>query len=564
MMVFGAARVHPNAGSMRVGGGVCGHAGSGWRRAATMAMLAGWLALSAGTAFARDPVPEIRVLAPDFLLGGSSMLTVDFVDKDHLLVTFGVRRLMTREVDPPPDDDDRVVGAFLVELPSGKVLTQTEWRFHDRGRYLWNLGQGRFLLRVRDQLTVIAPMRAAKADDAFDQYPLLRVERHIVAILVSPNDDLLTVETTQRAKVAGQDVTVSLGDATIPDPVQINFYRLRGMGSGADGLQIEDAGAVHARDAIAVPMTSAGILDVLEGGKGRWLFNFDEDTGKVNELAEYDTSCFPHTTFVGHSEFIAFGCRGSDDKLELAAFNLKGEEMWQQSFIDEQTAPTFAFAPAAGRFALGRIVTTGALYPQSPLTTSVVNAQEVRVYQSYNGKQLLHIDCTPAERAGQNFALSPDGMRLAVVRETMVHHAATKDYAAYNSTDTAVEVYAMPVLSDKDQMEVKRAEASAPVESDARIDLELQRIGAATAKELAKAAGGAGGGLSVTSEQSAVADAGSSAASGSDASSKAAASPQGEAESQATEVVEGDVQPSGPRKPPTLYGPDEKQPEKPQ
>ena len=65
---------------------------------------------------------------------------------------------MKREADPLPDDDDRTIGACLVELPSGKVLARTEWRDHDRLQYLWNLGHGRFLLRVRDRLTMIAPM----------------------------------------------------------------------------------------------------------------------------------------------------------------------------------------------------------------------------------------------------------------------------------------------------------------------------------------------------------------------------------------------------------------------
>jgi hypothetical protein len=33
------------------------------------------------------------------------------------------------------------------------------------------------------------------------------------------------------------------------------------------------------------------------------------------------------------------------------------------------------------------------------------------VYQSYNGKLLFRMDCTPVERAGQNYALSPDGLQ---------------------------------------------------------------------------------------------------------------------------------------------------------
>ena len=111
-----------------------------------------------------------QTLYPEFLLAGSSMLTVwTSWDKDHLLITFNVRRLMKREPNDPVDDLDRTVGAFLVELPSGKVLARTEWRLHDHGAYLWNLGHGRFMLRVRDRLTMIAPMASTDPNQAFSR-----------------------------------------------------------------------------------------------------------------------------------------------------------------------------------------------------------------------------------------------------------------------------------------------------------------------------------------------------------------------------------------------------------
>ena len=105
-----------------------------------------------------------------------------------------------------------------------------------------------------------------------------------------------------------------------------------------------------------------------------------------------------------------------------------------------------------------------------------MRSQEVRVLQSYNGKLLFKIDCTPVERAGGNFALSADGMRLAVVRETMVHHAATKDYDEYSEREAAVEVYALPPLTEQDEAAVQQAEAQAPRDTGARIDLSLQRV----------------------------------------------------------------------------------------
>ena len=419
---------------------------------------------------------------------GDSVLTVHYVDAGHLLITFAVRRLMKRDPDPRPGDDDRMVAAVLVELPSGKVLARTEWRVHDRLQYLWSLGHGRFLLRVRDRLAMIQPLAAANPDDAFREYPILQVERHIVAILVSSNSDLLTIETTKRPAAGGKrlDRCVSLGDSVPTDtaPVQINFYRLNSTDDSANGLQVISAGAIRTRVAVAVPMTNAGALEVLEGGKDRWMFNFNEHVGKVHELAAWDTSCFPRPTFVSHAEFVAFGCRGSSDKQDIAGFNLKGEQMWQQNFYEPYVSPLFGFAPAAGRFALGRTLVSSANEADSPLPASMVTSQEVRVFQTNSRKQLFRIDLTPVERSGQNFALSPDGMQIAAVRETQVHHAGTKDYDAYTQLEAGVEVYSLPPLTDHDPAVVKKTEAAAPEDVGARIDLSLERAscwGCATA-----------------------------------------------------------------------------------
>jgi hypothetical protein len=525
------------------------------------AMLAACMMLAAAAALARAAEPVARIplgplgyqtMVPEFRLAGSSMLRVDFVDADHLLVTFGLRQLMARLPGDPVDDDDRTVGAVVVELPTGKVLAKTQWRLHDRGQYLWGLGHGRFLLRVRDRLTVIAPMAAGGAKDAFREVPLLNIERHIVALMVSANEDLLTVETTQPAAGAetgeasvgaGPSGNLVIHDPAQTDsaPVQLNFYRLTSTGAGAEGLLATPAGAIRARTAVELPMTTGGFLDVKEGGKDSWLFNFDAHTGPVSELAEWDTTCFPRATFVGHGEYVAFGCRGSAERQALAGFNLKGEEMWQQNFSDQHTSPSFSFAPAAGRFALGRTVVTAAVDESAPMPESVVSAQEVRVVESYDGRVLFKIDCTPVERAGENFALSADGMRLAVVRETLVHHAATKDYDEYSEREAAVEVYALPALTEKDQAEVKAAEAMAPpLDAGARIDLSLERI--STPMEGDAAEDAASGMSAVGGDTSALA----TAAAGEQTAPVAAGA-----------AVEGDAGPGVARKRPTLYGPDE-------
>ena len=114
------------------------HVSLGLRKLA--ALLA--LVFVTSSALAKGPDPAARILLEplgfqtlqtQFLLAGSSMLTVDFVDEKHLLVTYSTKRLLKRLSECPPSDQDRTIDAVLLELPGGKVLARTAWRLHDRG-----------------------------------------------------------------------------------------------------------------------------------------------------------------------------------------------------------------------------------------------------------------------------------------------------------------------------------------------------------------------------------------------------------------------------------------------
>ena len=533
----------------------------------------GMKAFAAGAAVNSGQAQPIRIpmepmgfepLQAEYLLSGAVGLTVDFVDSDHLLVTFNTRHLMKREPDEQAGDDDRSVAALLVELPSGKVLAQAEWRLHDRLQYLWNMGHGRFLLRVRDRLTLLAPLDRMGAGDAFRGTPVLDLSsngaaRRIVALEISSDQDLLTLETVKR-RAASDNVTFSGSDEDAG--VQINFYRLNAV---PEGFMAEPAGIVRAPAAVSVPMTRAGMLDVLSGGKDRWLFNFNEHGGKVDELAEWDTTCSPHAIFVSHSEFIAFGCRGNQGTPVIAGFNLKGEEMWEQGLYEPYTSPDFAFAPAAGRFALERTVLSMQVdEPNMELPSSVVQGEEVRVYQTETGKVLLKVSVAPVERTGANYALSPDGMRLAAFDQAVSQRRTSKLGDPYTETATTLVVYPLPALGDKERAQVKEMEAKAPADTGARIDAAFVRMSredrGETAGVLAPAANaganlpvspaGGGGSANVASAGAVVDDKepGNPAMNG---QLPNAPGVDGPSPSEAAE------EPSGPRQAPTLYQPGE-------
>ena len=526
-----------------------------------LARLAVLVSLTAAPLFARPPGPAIRIpldslgfqpQPEQFLLAGSSMITLNYVDNHHLLFTFRVHRLMPRIADDPPDDEDRVIEAVLLETPSGRVLARTDLRLHDNGQYLWSLGHGRFLLRTRDTLTTFAPMANLASGQPFRQRPFLTTTRRIGAVLLSPENDLLIVETAEQMPPVAPSPTplfgpapkptpAPLGRPDDPDPVTLSFYRLSMPAESGNEVTAIVAGTARSITFGALAATGAGHIGVVDEGRQHWAFDFHPYHGQVKELAPFDSICRPRPQFVSNSEFISFGCHSGNAPRVLGGFNMRGEEMWEQNLYGEFAAVSFAFAPSSGRFALERVLGGASADDIAPITPEAFTGQNVVVYQTESGKQLLHVDCSPIARAGQNFALSQDGMGLAVI------HAG------------AIEVYSLPPLSAKDQAEVKEARALVPEPSALPVEF-------ATASATSTASADAGTSSSGSDDTNAASDSSNpapskSAAPGVPESARvpvsapvAATRPaSGIAAPTAGSAPSGDAAPEQPRKPPTLY-----------
>jgi hypothetical protein len=524
------------------------------RKAPRHLLLAVMLVFVTNCGFAKGPTPaQVIPLEPlgfqpsltQFMLAGSAMMTIDFVDPKHLLVTYNVKRLLKRLPDCPPSDQDRVIDALLLELPSAKVVARTSWRTHDHGMYLWNLGQGRFMVRIRDELSTFAPMVNLAKGDAFRQQPFIRTDRRIGAVLLSPEADLMILETLDQPK-PDEDLSLGSKEASAT-PVQINFFRL--IDHGGDEIEPHPGGGLRSRTPGRIPANSAGYVAILDQGQQHWAFNFQSYGGKIKELAAFDSTCRPSPMLVSRSEFIAFGCHLSHTPQVVGAFNLRGEEMWEQNMTESYIAPTLAYAPGSGRFALSRILTRSAFVDVDSMSPELYDGQIIVVYQIDSGRQLLRVDAAPIARAGQNYALSPDGMSLALIR------------------GETVEIYNLPPLTPKDREAVQLARTSAPqIDGDPTVRLSSGSQGAVSndspplsppAPEAPASTGSADANAGAdTKAGTAAAPATPNASPGVTAERPAQADPARQNDSAGETAASGD-QPEERRKPPTLYAPGE-------
>ena len=424
-----------------------------------------------------------------FLQIGASMLTVHILDDSHLLVTFSTRDLVRRLPDDPKTDDDRMVAAEIVDLPSGKIAARTVWHMHDHSRYLWSLGGGRFLVRIGDRLSTMTPLANLGKSDPFERTVFPGQQYRPNAVLVSPDGGLVTLESVVSYVNPDGRAEALLGDVGADRPVTqtvVQFFRLRGGekpatgaagdGAGGAGLQVVAAGVVTSPEPVALPVDADGYLWAEETANNVWSMSFNEFGGKAIDLGKVQSSCAPRLQMVSRGEFLAVTCQGADSSMKIASYGLDGHETWEEG-MGELGAPVFAFAPEAARFAVSR---TTAAVPQLAVGTNVDQGtparQEVRVYQNASGDLLLKVDCSPIFKSGENFDLSSDGLMAAVVRSG------------------AIAVYRLPAPGRQDLEDMLEVAKFAPPPGDGRVS--LPRLTAPV--EVAKSGAGAGAAAGAT------------------------------------------------------------------
>jgi hypothetical protein len=391
------------------------------------------------------PAPAMRIpLEPLGLLGTptrgllrsrAAIATLDFLDDNHVLLTFAERPLMRREdapgeagnvpVSPDHPRDDRMVCAEVVELPSGKVVRRQDWRVYDRDPYLLALGGGKFLLREGGRISLL--------DSGLHATTLAESKVPIVYAQADPSSDLLLVETEhtihtpeQRAKMEHDALLFNA-----PRPVeQADVFGWRLPVSTPPSAAI-----FHARLPEAGPLTgnADGLLEFSSGSGDRFELFFVPfgSNGTKRILGRFKSDCRPSTRSLRRDVMLVTGCRNGS--VEEYAISTTGELLWKQK-AEGGALPDFAFSADGKRFAQqtvgGKAVGTSAVVASEGLTEDDFASGLVQVFDVDTGARVFATALEPLYAAYRTVALSPDGLRLAVLRKG------------------ALEVYALPPLQE--------------------------------------------------------------------------------------------------------------------
>ncbi len=354
-------------------------------------------------------VPQARFFMPYRV----PWVTLDFLDATHLLFTFHIASLMRREPDDPEDDQDQTIRALVLTLPAGKILAESTWRLHDRGRYLWTLGDGQFVVRERDSLFI--------SDQSLVLRDYLHPEGTLVSVQASPDGSTLAAQYARRAR--GSDDAdgdgrpagaPTLGDDAPRLPshrVQFSLLVVDTRARSADRI----AELPHAVD---LPMVRGGYLGVQQAdAKGNgWDVSLASFHGGTHFVATVNSTCQPIVEPLSMTAFLTESCLPYSDKRLIDAFDLDGHKLWEQTWQSRFTWGTLAYSMAGNRFAYGSIEVNHTITETAPVDEDSIVGEPIGVYNLQSGKLDTVLDATPILTAGENFALSPDGDKLAILR----------------------------------------------------------------------------------------------------------------------------------------------------
>jgi VWFA-related protein len=359
---------------------------------------------------------------------GASNLSLDFLDRDHVLFTFNPKKLFTRHPDCPATHDDRIVHAAILEISSGTVLKEMEWYVHDSRRYLWTLGTGKILLRKLNSLYIVG------AD--LQETPLWTSSKDLLWMSVTPDGKQIITETAADA-------------ASSPSKAKQASKKLRVQITFRDAESLAVQRVIQSEKTANVDAASSGFASVIPGATGRvWLVRFGPDGKQRANIARVRTRRAPDVLYLSSNTLLIGRDSSSRPGYSVSVFTVTGNRLWRQHWDRHRYFPVLARSEDGSRFAISTFRLVDA--PTSASADEQLHSQQegleqrIEVFNTASGTPVRSATAAPSMLNGQNFSLSPDGLRLAVLRGTQI------------------EFYELPEMSSEEQAKYSAAKADVP------------------------------------------------------------------------------------------------------
>jgi VWFA-related protein len=364
-------------------------------------------------------------------LSDEASVSLDFVDRDHVLLTFNPRKLVKRGTACPTDHDGHTVHAAILEAPSGKVVSQGDWYLCDQQRYLWPLGSGRFLLRKWNSLY--------RVDSNLQPELLMSSPEDLLWVAVTPDHQQVMVETAEKAKT---EPALAAGSVPAEEQAKPHFVI-----QFLDLDSLAPARTLRVDSIVDLEGTSTGYANFIHKGD-LWLLRFGPTPEQRQNIARVRSRCIPEVFYPSNQSLVIGRCSLATNDYSVTGFTVSGRRLWRQRWNQYRYYPAISRSADSSRFGVSTLRLAAAPGSPAPAGDDADRnhglEQEVQILDTASGNPVETIAMSAPVLNGQNFSLSPDGRQLAVLAES------------------AIEFYDLPPRAEEEQAKFAALKADAP------------------------------------------------------------------------------------------------------
>lgn len=347
----------------------------------------------------------------NYLLRHQSLVSLDFLDEQHLLFTFYVASGLMQRDSQSQEGSQQRIRALVLDIRSRKISAQQMWNVPDKLRYLWMLKGGHFLLRSREGLD--------EGDSELNTRPYLRLPGRLMWIQMDPKQQFIIANSLEPpvsadhsndaglspSNQAGTTITARGQEQLVTRTIQRESLQVMRVTQVPWTSQKNDW-----------PMNSQGYLERVHEDGANWSLRLRDYSGKEGRvLARMESTCLPRYSFVSDSELTVSTC-DPEEGWKLTAISSDCKTLWHARLGNNEMSSQMIASSNGSRMIWETLLLRHAAERYKRMIGAKdLLGQMVKVFDSTTGKVLLTAPVKPIFDGGGNVAISPSGKRVAIL-----------------------------------------------------------------------------------------------------------------------------------------------------
>jgi hypothetical protein len=345
--------------------------------------------------YAPRPQQELEDLNDDVALA--------WLGPQQLLIAFNPHALVERYGQPSTGGVVRRIHAVAIDLATSKVLSSADWSLPDAGEFLWQLSGGRVLVHVDNELRIYGEGMQIER-----QIPL---DGPLEFVRLSPNGERIVIAVARETHTPEQHASLreNLGREP-PENVEIRVL---------DKDFNTEAQTTTSSEIMPPTLLNEGQVQLLARPNNQYRLTLAPRNGKTTTVARFPSACIPEVSSFAPDLLLVGTCELTTGAHDYRVLRPDGKVV-----LRGRTDPRAMGQSAQGNgrdFAVRSLHATQLTVQGSVFHGSDLDYEEVRVFQSGDGRRLTSVRLQAPPPSHGAYALSPDGAQLAVIADAKVN-----------------------------------------------------------------------------------------------------------------------------------------------